>query len=144
MKIGSSQRHDEVSQSDEGRVRIGEQADDHVTVEHRHRGLVAIQYAVFEISGWAPVEHARRVVFHLRLLEVEVLGLVVGDADLQTTVVVDVGAAGRAVRWPAIAPGPTKDKRTLLLCFEQIFFTHCHTSFVQTQGCTTYGHFEIH
>lgn len=106
MEIGSSQRHDEVSQPDEGRVRVGEQADDDVAVEHRHGRLVAIQYAVFEIAGGAPVEHARRVVLHLRLLEVEVLGLVVGDADLQAAVVVHVRAAGRAIRRPVVTRPP--------------------------------------
>ena len=103
MEIGSSQRHHEVSQSDEGRVRIGEQADDDVAVKYRHGCLIAIQYAVFEIPGRTPVEHARRVVLHLRLLEVEVLRLVVGYADLQAAVVVHVRAAGRATCRPALS-----------------------------------------
>lgn len=36
---------------------------------------------------WRPVEHPGGVVLHLRLLEVEVLGLVVGDADLHALAV---------------------------------------------------------
>ena len=43
------------------------------------------------------MEHARAVILHLRLLEVKVLGLVVGDARLDAARA-RVGAAGRPRR----------------------------------------------
>jgi hypothetical protein len=47
------------------------------------------------------VEHPRAVVLHLGLFEVEVFGLVVGQADRQGhAVVVLVGAAAAATRGP--------------------------------------------
>lgn len=48
--------------------------------------FVTDQYAVLEILCRTPVEHASRVVLHLRLLEVKVLGLVVGYAHLHVVV----------------------------------------------------------
>jgi len=108
VEVGSAQRHHQVAQTDQRRVRVGEKADDHVAVEYRHRGLISVlishkkalvvkkrvkktyQYAVLEILCWAPVEHASRVILHLRLLKVKVLGLVVSDAHGHLVVVLAV------------------------------------------------------
>ena len=62
---------------------LSKQADDDVAVEDGHGGLVAVQDAVLDGPRRRPVEHARRVVLHLRLLEVKVLRLVVRDANLK-------------------------------------------------------------
>ena len=75
VEVGCPEGHDEVPEADEGAVRVGEEADDHVAVEDRHGRLVAVQDAVLDGARRRPVEHARRVVLHLRLLEVKVLGL---------------------------------------------------------------------
>ena len=97
VEVGGPERHDEVPEQqlimtneliarsstgsrcapepDEGAVRVGEEADDDVAVEDGHGGLVAVQDAVLDGARRRPVEHARRVVLHLRLLEVKVLGL---------------------------------------------------------------------
>jgi len=46
------------------------------------------------------VEHPRRVVFHLGLLEIEIFRLIISDPDLKTTIVVDVRASRGSARWP--------------------------------------------
>lgn len=46
------------------------------------------------------MEHPRRVVLHLGLLEIEIFRLIVSDPDLKTTVVVDVRATRGSARWP--------------------------------------------
>lgn len=111
MEVGGPQRHDQIAQSDQRRVRVGKEADDDVTVQHRHGRLIAIlnenskeykntsltiaaiivnlfqlrhkyQYAIFQGASWRPVKHSRRIVFHFRLFEIEIAGLVVGDAGV--------------------------------------------------------------
>lgn len=47
------------------------------------------------------MEHPRRVVFHLGLLEIEIFRLIVSDPDLKTTIVIDVRATRGSARWPA-------------------------------------------
>lgn len=46
------------------------------------------------------MEHPRRVVFHLGLLEVEIFRLIVSDPDLKTAVVVNIRATRGSARWP--------------------------------------------
>jgi len=36
VEVAGSQRHDEVAQTDQRRVRVGEQTDDHVVAQHGH------------------------------------------------------------------------------------------------------------
>lgn len=63
-----------------------------MSVKNCHRRLITIQDAVFEIARRAPVEHPRRVILHLGLLEIEIFRLIVRDPDLKTAVVIDIGA----------------------------------------------------
>ncbi len=42
VEIGRSQRHHKVAESDERGIGVGEQADDHVAVQHGHGRLVAV------------------------------------------------------------------------------------------------------
>ena len=72
-----------------------------------HQTSAAYQHAVLHGPGGAPVEHARAVVLHLGLLEVEVLGLVVGDAGLDAARA-RVGAAGRPGRRTDRSPGSAR------------------------------------
>ena len=65
--------HDQIAQANERRIRVGKEADDDVAVEHCHRRLVPVQNAVLNGPCRTPVEHARAVVLHLRLLKVKVL-----------------------------------------------------------------------
>lgn len=46
------------------------------------------------------MEHPRRVVLHLGLLEIEIFRLIVSDPDLKTAVVVNVRATRGSARWP--------------------------------------------
>lgn len=46
------------------------------------------------------MEHPRRVVFHLGLLEIEIFRLIISDPDLKTTIVVDVRTSRGSARWP--------------------------------------------
>ena len=64
---------------------------------HVSGASVPYQHAVLHGPRRAPVEHARAVVLHLRLLKVKVLRLVVGDAGLDAARP-GVGAAGRSGR----------------------------------------------
>jgi len=41
VEVAGSERHDEVAQADQRRVSVGEQTDDHVVAQHRHRRLLA-------------------------------------------------------------------------------------------------------
>ena len=66
VEVGSSERHDEVAQPDERRVRVGEQTDHHVSVQHSHRRLVPvlrggvgieINFDLVQIDTRLPIEH---------------------------------------------------------------------------------------
>jgi len=46
------------------------------------------------------MEHSRRVILHLGLLEIEIFRLIVSDPDLKTAVVVNVCATRSSTRWP--------------------------------------------
>lgn len=48
MEVGGPQRHDQIAQSDQRRVRVGKEADDDVTVQHRHGRLIAILNKKFQ------------------------------------------------------------------------------------------------
>src|SRR6218665_314953 len=41
LEVAGGEWHDEVAQSDDRRMRIGKQADDHVIAQHRHRRLLS-------------------------------------------------------------------------------------------------------
>ena len=70
---------------------------------------------------WRPVEHPGGVVLHLRLLEVEVLGLVVGDAHLHALAVGLLGSrfVGR----------PLEEKDSLQVGHLSLFYFFINTGF---------------
>lgn len=54
------------------------------------------QNAVLQVARRTPVKHARRVVLHFGLLEVKVLGLIVGNAGRHCDAVARLGAGAAA------------------------------------------------
>lgn len=62
LEVAGSERHDEVAQADERRVGVGEETDDHVVTEHRHRRLLARLHAASHSASsasaaWLTLHH---------------------------------------------------------------------------------------
>ena len=132
VKIRGSERHDQISQSDQRRVGISKETNDYVTIQHRHGSLITIlkrqsdgisrggeekelsnfffyflfppyilyQYAIFQGAGGRPVEHASRVVLHLRLFKIEIAGLIVRDPGLDPATVMWSVTSRSTTGWP--------------------------------------------
>ena len=49
----------QVSETDEGTVRIREEADDHVAVQDRHGRLVPVQDAFLDRASWSWTKHGQ-------------------------------------------------------------------------------------
>ena len=65
VEVGSSERHDEVAQPNERRVRVGEQTDHHVAVQHSHRRLVPVLRDELRTSVRSTPDHRKwRHQFH--------------------------------------------------------------------------------
>ena len=62
LQVAGSERHDEVPESNERTVALGEQADHHVVVVHHVGHLLPREQALLHDAGRAPVEHPRAVV----------------------------------------------------------------------------------
>ena len=93
MEVGGSERHHQVPQTNQRGVRVSKEADNNMTIEDSHGGLVTVlrskchhyhhvseschtdQDAVLNGPSWDPVEHPRAVILHLRLDEVKVPSL---------------------------------------------------------------------
>lgn len=74
------------------------------------------------------MKHARRVVFHLRLFEIEITSLVVGDTSLDTAAIMGSIASRSATGWP----GERKPTNT------RIIRTRQHTVVDETTTNTQY------